>query len=131
MYTNEDGKLVESKVITIAPKGLKDYIVSKFDSGPEINEIDVEKLREKVSKMKTATIEGAFIYDKDILALAKHVELYLWKECNVLTDIVRAIFYIGDGSSHNKIMALEQIMSALDITLLQVFKSKAKKKQGG
>ncbi|HOJ10897.1 MAG TPA: hypothetical protein PK733_09940 [Clostridiales bacterium] len=45
MYSNVRGKLVESKVITIAPKGLKEYIVNKLDSGLEINETQIWKLR--------------------------------------------------------------------------------------
>lgn len=131
MYTNVNGKLIDSKVISIAPKGLKDYITNKLGTCSEVNEAEVFQLKARVSKMETATVEGAFIDDKEILAFARRVDLRLCKECGLLTEIVRTILFLSDGSSNNKIVALEQIMSALDIALIHLFKAKTKKKQWG
>lgn len=52
MYSNIEGKLVESNIITIAPKGLKEYIVNKFNSGVIIGENQVLELREAVLNRK-------------------------------------------------------------------------------
>lgn len=62
MYTNIDGKLVESNIITIAPKGLKEYVVNKFDSGVIISENQVLELRQAALDMEASiyiVVEGA------------------------------------------------------------------------
>lgn len=131
MYTNIEGKLVESNIITIAPKGLKEYIVNKFDSGVIIRENQVLELSGAVLDMEAEIKEGKFIDDEDIIASAKSIEFELGYDGNILSDIVNAIFFLGDGSSHNKMIALEQIRSALDITWIEILKAKKTRNMGG
>lgn len=126
MYTNIDGKLVESNIITIAPKGLKEYVVNKFDSGVIISENQVLELRQAVLDMEAEIKEGKFIDDEDIKSSAKIIELELGYDRDILSDIVNAIFFLGDGSSNNKMIALEQIRSALDITWIEIIKVRRK-----
>ena len=96
MYTNVDGKLVDSKVISIAPKGLKDYITNKLGPCSEVNEAEVFQLKARVSKMETATIEGAFIEDKEILHLQR-VDLSAVQECGLYGNR-RTSLFLSDGS---------------------------------
>lgn len=131
MYTNIDGKLVESNIITIAPKGLKEYVVNKFDSGVIIGENQVLELREAVLDMEVKIKEGKFIDDEDIKASAKNIEFELGYESTILSEIVNAIFFLGDGSINNKLIALEQIRSALDITWIEIIKARRKGISGG
>ena len=130
IFTNVDGKLVESKVITIAPKGLKDYIVGRFNAGILINDNQVIKLMERYFNGK-AIINGTCLDDEEIFTFVRFVELQLWKEDTVLSDIARAIFYLGDSSSHNKMMVLGQVRSALDITLIEIMKNKLRTNRRG
>lgn len=131
IFTNVDGKLVESKVITIAPKGLKDYIVGRFNAGILINDNQVIKLMERVFSMEKAIINGTCLDDEEIFTFVRFVELQLWKEDTVLSDIARAIFYLGDSSSQNKMMVLGQVRSALDITLIEIMKNKLRTNRRG
>lgn len=131
MYTNIEGKLVESNIITIAPKGLKEYIVNKFDSGVIIRENQVLELREAILNMEAEIKKGKFIDDEDIKASAKNVEFELGYDSAILSNIVNAIFFIGDGSINNKMIALEQIRSALDSTWIEIMKVRRNGISGG
>lgn len=131
IFTNVDGKLVESKVITIAPKGLKNYIVGRFNAGILINDSQVIKLMERLFAMEEAIINGTCLDDEEIFTFVRSVELQLWKEDTVLSDIARAIFYLGDSSSQNKMMVLGQVRSALDITLIEIMKNKLRTNRRG
>ena len=75
MYSNIEGKLVESNIITIAPKGLKEYIVNKFDSSVIISENQVLELREAVLDMEAEIKEGKLVDDEYIKVSAKNVEI--------------------------------------------------------
>lgn len=131
MYSNIEGKLVESNIITIAPKGLKEYIVNKFDSSVIISENQVLELREAVLDMEAEIKEGKLVDDEYIKVSAKNVEFELGYDSTILSEIVNAIFFLGDGSIHNKMIALEQIRSALDITWIELMKVRRKGISGG
>ncbi|GEM_PF-2067040 len=131
MYSNIEGKLVESNIITIAQKCLKEYIVNKFDSDVIISENQVLELREAVLDMEAEIKEGKLVDDEYIKVSAKNVEFELGYDSTILSEIVNAIFFLGDGSIHNKMIALEQIRSALDITWIEIMKVRRKGISGG
>lgn len=133
IYTNVDGKLVESKVITIAPKGvldLKENIAEKSISGTLVAERKAFELRNLVIGLIEQVKDGVYVRDEDILLYAKKIEIDLKHENNILSDIVKMIFDLGDGSCNNKIVALEQINSVLDITVIEILKNRSKKNCG-
>ena len=129
MYVYVKGKLVESKVITIDPIGsdVKDYVVKRFNSGSTITETQVIDLREGVLEIEADIKNGRFVTDEDIISFAERIEIELGYEINVISDIIKAIFKLGEGSNHNKLIALERMRSTLDLNWIEVLKARAKR----
>ncbi len=129
MYIEINGKVVESKIITIGEIGqeVKDYVIKKVNSNSNIIEIKVINLRELVLNMESEIKDSKIVADEAIILLAEQIEKELKYEINILSDTIRAIFYLGDGSNNNKLIALEQIRSVLDITWIEIMKAKTKR----
>ena len=132
MFVDVRGKLVESKVITIEPIGLamKNYIIEMFRSGAPVSETQVLELRERILDMGLEVKDGKFVEDEDILSFARKIEIELGHESNILSEIIQAIFLLSEGSDHNKLVALEQMKSTVDMTLIEVLKFRQKRNKG-
>lgn len=132
MFVDVRGKLVESKVITIEPIGsaMKSYIIERFRSGAPVRDIQVLELKKTILDMESEVKDGRFVEDEDILLFARKIEIELGHENNILSEIIQAIFLLGEGSDHNKLVALEQMRSTLDMTLIEVFKFRQKRNKG-
>jgi hypothetical protein len=130
MLLDEKGKFAESKVITIKPIALamKSYIYDRFRSGPPVSEAQVPELRKTILDMKSQVKNGNFIRDENILFLARKIEIEFGHESNILSEFIQAIFFLGEESYHNKLVALEQIKCTVDMTLIEILKCRQKGK---
>ncbi|MGI6422897.1 MAG: hypothetical protein ACOX0N_11985 [Syntrophomonadaceae bacterium] len=130
MFVNVRGKLVESRVITIEPIGLamKSYIIERFSLGTPVSEIQVLELRKTILDMESQIKDGYFVKDENILSFARKIEIELGHESNILSEFIQAIFLLSEGSDNNKLVALEQMKSTVDMTLIEILKCRQKGK---
>ena len=130
MFVNVRGKLVESRVITIEPIGLamKSYIIERFSLGTPVSEIQVLELRKTILDMESQVKDGYFVKDENILSFARKIEIELGHESNILSEFIQAIFLLSEGSDNNKLVALEQMKSTVDMTLIEILKYRQKGK---
>jgi hypothetical protein len=130
MLLDEKGKFAESKVITIKPiaVAMKSYISDRFRSGPPVSEAQVLELRKTILDMESQITNGNFIKDENILFLARKIEIEFGHESNILSEFIQAIFFLGEESYHNKLVALEQIKCTVDMTLIEILKCRQKGK---
>jgi hypothetical protein len=130
MFVNVRGKLVESRVITIEPIGLamKSYIIERFSLGTPVSEIQVLELRKTILDMESQIKDGYFVKDENILSFARKIEIELGHESNILSEFIQAIFLLSEGSDNNKLVALEQMKSTVDMTLIEILKYRQKGK---
>lgn len=130
MFVDVRGKLVESRVITIEPIGLamKSYIIERFSLGTPVSEIQVLELRKTILDMESQVKDGYFVKDENILSFARKIEIELGHESNILSEFIQAIFLLSEGSDNNKLVALEQMKSTVDMTLIEILKYRQKGK---
>jgi|BioPla2DNA2_1021312.scaffolds.fasta_scaffold15639_6 hypothetical protein len=130
MFVNVRGKLVESRVITIEPIGLamKSYIIERFSLGTPVSEIQVLELRKTILDMESQIKDGYFVKDENILSFARKIEIELGHESNILSEFIQAIFLLSEGSDNNKLVALEQMKSTVNMTLIEILKYRQKGK---
>lgn len=130
MFVDVRGKLVESRVITIEPIGLamKSYIIERFSLGTPVSEIQVLELRKTILDMESQVKDGYFVKDENILSFARKIEIELGHESNILSEFIQAIFLLSEGSDNNKLVALEQMKSTVDMTLIEILKCRQKGK---
>ena len=130
MFVDVRGKLVESRVITIEPIGLamKSYIIERFSLGTPVSEIQVLELRKTILDMESQIKDGYFVKDENILSFARKIEIEFGHESNILSEFIQAIFLLSEGSDNNKLVALEQMKSTVDMTLIEILKCRQKGK---
>lgn len=107
---------------------MKSYIIERFSLGTPVSEIQVLELRKTILDMESQIKDGYFVKDENILSFARKIEIELGHESNILSEFIQAIFLLSEGSDNNKLVALEQMKSTVDMTLIEILKCRQKGK---
>jgi uncharacterized coiled-coil protein SlyX len=123
MYTEVDGKLIETQIITIEPIGgaIKEQIISKINSMVNVNEEKIRELFEKMDVLKKMLKNGEEVTDEDVLSIAEEVDIEFGFES--LGNKIHAIFELSDGSKHNTMVVLEALHRVISISKIQMLKN--------
>lgn len=133
MYTEVDGKLIDTQIITIAPIGIimKEQIISKINSITNVNEEKLMNLYEQLDMLKTMLKNGEVVTAEEVLAIAEEIDIEFGFEPEFLSDKIHAIFELGDGSKHNIMIALDAVYSAWSIIKIQTLEISLQNKRVG
>ncbi|MCT4606209.1 MAG: hypothetical protein N4A64_08930 [Marinisporobacter sp.] len=125
MYTEVDGKLIDTQIITIAPIGgaMKEQIISKINSMTNANEEKLLEIFEKVDMLKTMVKNEEVVTEEEVLSIAEEIDIEFGFEPNVLSDKIGAIFKVSDGSKHNIMVVLGAVYNVLGIIKIQLLKN--------
>ncbi|MCT4606572.1 MAG: hypothetical protein N4A64_10805 [Marinisporobacter sp.] len=124
MYTEVDGGLIDTQIITIELIGraMKEQIISKINSMASINEEKLMELFKKINMLKTMLKNGEVVTEEEVLSIVEEIDIEFSFEPNVLSNKIHAIFKLSDGSKHNTMVALEALYSAWSIIKIQGLK---------